>query len=134
MLSIICTMPHSKSPELNYPAKVKLCTLYYHLQMSRHREMVYHRLIILHVCVLSHVQLFAPMACSTPGSSDHGIFQARLLERVAISSSRGSSQPRDQTHVSCISTLQVYSLPLSRLWLAYKQQECISHRYGSWKP
>ena len=38
-----------------------------------------------------------PMDCSPPGSSVHGIFQARTLEWVAISSSRGSSQPRDQT-------------------------------------
>ena len=35
-------------------------------------------------------------------SSVHGILQARILEWVAISSSRGSSQPRDQTQVSCI--------------------------------
>ena len=41
--------------------------------------------------------------CSHPGSSVPGIFQARILEQVAISSSRGSSQPRDQTHISCIS-------------------------------
>ena len=45
--------------------------------------------------------LFDPMDCSLPGSS-HGIFQARVLERVAISFSRGSSPPRDQTRVSCI--------------------------------
>ena len=38
-----------------------------------------------------------PMDCSLPGSSVHGIFQARILEWVAISFSRGSSQPRDQT-------------------------------------
>ena len=38
-----------------------------------------------------------PMDCSPPGSSVHGILQARILEWVAISSSRGSSQPRDQT-------------------------------------
>ena len=38
-----------------------------------------------------------PMDCSPPGSSVHGIFQARILEWVAISSSRGSSQPRDPT-------------------------------------
>ena len=42
------------------------------------------------------------MDCSPPGSSVHGIFQARILERVAISSSRGSSQSRDQARVSCI--------------------------------
>ena len=43
-----------------------------------------------------------PMDYSTPGSSVHGILQARILEWVAVSSSRGSSQPRDQTCVSCI--------------------------------
>ena len=43
-----------------------------------------------------------PMDCSLPGSSVHGIFQARVLEWVAISSSRGASQPRDQNQVSCI--------------------------------
>ena len=40
------------------------------------------------------------MDCSPP-SSVHGIFQARILEWIAISSFSGSSQPRDQTHVSC---------------------------------
>ena len=40
------------------------------------------------------------MDCSLPGSSVHGIFQARVLEWAAISFSRGSSQPRDQTQVS----------------------------------
>ena len=39
---------------------------------------------------------------SLPGSSFHGIFQARILERIAISFSRGSSQPRDQSQVSHI--------------------------------
>ena len=42
-----------------------------------------------------------PMDCSPPGSSVHEIFQARILEWVAISFSRGSSQPRDWTWVSC---------------------------------
>ena len=42
------------------------------------------------------------MDCSPPGSSVHGIPQAGILEWVAISFSRGSSQPRDQTQVSCI--------------------------------
>ena len=42
-----------------------------------------------------------PVDCSPPGSSVHGILQARLWQWVAISSSRGSSQPRDQTQVSC---------------------------------
>ena len=42
------------------------------------------------------------MDYSPPGFSVYGILQARILEGVAISSSRGSSQPRDQTQVSCI--------------------------------
>ena len=42
------------------------------------------------------------MDCSLPGSSIHGIFQARVREWVAISFSRESSQPRDQTQVSHI--------------------------------
>ena len=44
--------------------------------------------------------LCSPMDCSLPGSSSHGIFQARVLEWVAISFSRGSSWPRDRTQVS----------------------------------
>ena len=43
-----------------------------------------------------------PMDCNPPGSSVDGIFQARILEWVAISFSRGLSPPRDWTHVSCI--------------------------------
>ena len=42
------------------------------------------------------------MDCSPPGSSVHGIFQARILEWIVIPISRGSSPPRDQTWVSCI--------------------------------
>ena len=41
-----------------------------------------------------------PMDCNLPDSSIHGIFQARILEWVAISFSKGSSQPRDWTWVS----------------------------------
>ena len=56
------------------------------------------------VCVLVAqfcLTLCDPMDCSPPGSSVHEIFQARILEWVAISFSRGSSQPRDRTQVSC---------------------------------
>ena len=42
-----------------------------------------------------------PMDCSPPGSCVHEIFQARILEWVATSFCRGSSQPRDRTRVSC---------------------------------
>ena len=43
-----------------------------------------------------------PMDCSLPASSAHGILQARILKWVAMPSSRVSSQPRDQTHVSYV--------------------------------
>ena len=54
------------------------------------------------VCAQSCPILFDPMNRSLPGSSVHGILQARILEWVAISSSKGSSRPRDPTCVSCI--------------------------------
>ena len=60
----------------------------------------------LHNAYMSVAQLYLtvcdPMGCSLPGSSVHGIFQARILEWVAMLFSRGSSRPRDQTLVSCI--------------------------------
>ena len=49
-----------------------------------------------------------PMDCSPPGSSVYGIFWARILEWVAVSSSRGSSRPRDQTCISCIGRRILY--------------------------
>ena len=52
-----------------------------------------------------------PIDCSPLGSSVCGILQAGLLEWVAIPSSRGSSQPRDQTHVSWLLHWQASSLP-----------------------
>ena len=51
------------------------------------------------------------MDCSLPGSSVHGILQARILEWVVISYSRGSSQPKDQTQVSCIEADSLPSEP-----------------------
>ena len=50
----------------------------------------------------SCLSLCDPMGCSQPGSSVHGILQARILEWAAVSFSRGSSRPRDWTSVSCI--------------------------------
>ena len=50
----------------------------------------------------SCLTLCNPMDCILPGSSVHGIFQARILKWVAFPFSRGSSQPRDRTQVSWI--------------------------------
>ena len=52
----------------------------------------------------SCLTLCDPMDYSLPGSSLHGIFQARVLEWVAISFSRGSFPPRDWPCISCISS------------------------------
>ena len=57
------------------------------------------------ICTLSHSVMSNscnPIDCSLPSSSVHGILQARILEWVVISFSRGSSQPRDWAQVSCI--------------------------------
>ena len=60
-----------------------------------------------------------PMECSPPASSVHGILQARILEWVPISFSRGFSQPTDQTQLSCIAGKQL------------KQENVDSHAYTS---
>ena len=68
----------------------------------------------LHKCMLScfrHGQLCDPIDCSPPGFSVRGILQARILEWVAKSSSRGSFWLRDQTLSTVAPTLLVDSLP-----------------------
>ena len=57
----------------------------------------------------SYLTLCGPVDCSPPGSSVHGISQARILEWVAISCSRGSSQPR--LCASCIGRWILYHWP-----------------------
>ena len=79
--------------------------------------------VVLGIQSPSCVQLYCdPMDCRPPGSSVHGISQARILEWVTISSSRGSSWPRHGTQVSCIGRQILYhwatrealsSIPLS---------------------
>ena len=71
------------------------------------------------VCVCSSAQSCNPMDYSPPGSSVHGILQARILEWVGISFSRGSSQPKDPTHISCVSCIgsSVQSLNHVRLFV-----------------
>ena len=56
------------------------------------------KVLVTQLCLI----LCDPTDCSPPGSSVRGNFQARILEWVAISFSRRSSWPRDQTYDSCI--------------------------------
>ena len=69
-------------------------------------------MLVTQLCPILH----DPVDCSPSGYSVHGIFQARILEGVAIPSSRGSSRPRDQTLgllcLLCLLHWQVGSLPL----------------------
>ena len=67
--------------------------------------------ICIYICVHVHTRTKSlqswmtfcdPVDCSPPGPSVHGVLQARILEWIAISSSRGPSQLKDRTHVSCI--------------------------------
>ena len=61
-----------------------------------------------------------PMDCSSQGSSVHEILQARILNCVVMPSSRGSSQPRDQTQVSCIAS------KLFTIWATREAQYVLS--------
>ena len=72
----------------------------------------------MYVCAQSCLTLCDPMACSPPGSSIHRIFQVRILEWVAISYSMGSSQPRERTHVSCVSCIDRQILSHCATWEA----------------
>ena len=71
--------------------------------------------VIMCACLVSCVRLCDPMDYSPPGSSIHRIFQARILEWVAISFSWRSSQLRDQTRVSASPVLAVGPLPLRHM-------------------
>ena len=62
----------------------------------------------------SCLTLCNPIDCSSPGSSVHGISQARMLKWVAISSSRGSSRPRDQIRIPHLAGRFFTAEPLGR--------------------
>ena len=92
------------------------------------------------VCVCACAQLCPTLCnlldCSPPSSSVHGISQARKLEWVAISSSRGSSKPKDRT---CVSWIGRWVLTLCRLGRAdkppwfIKSSDWSTHIQRRWK-
>ena len=73
------------------------------------------------VCVQLCSTLWDPIDCSPPGSSVHGISQARILEWVATSCFRGSSWPKDRTRVSCVSCISRWILSHCVTWKAHKK-------------
>ena len=97
------------------PAYVQTHTTHTHTHTHTHSQSYTHTLCLCMCCGAKSLQLGPTlcdlMDCSLPGSSAHGILQARILEWVAVPSSRVSSPPRDQT--LCLLHLQAGSLPLA---------------------
>ena len=78
----------------------------------------------------SCLTLCDPLVCSLPGSPLHGIFQARILEWVAISFSRGSSRPRDQAQVSHI--VDRWFTIWATSWTIKKAEHWIIYSFKLW--
>ena len=106
-LASLSTFLNPRSTELKGRPEVKPCSFIQQTWITLYK--FYH----ISVGAQSCLTLCDPMECSPPGSSVHGIFQARILEWVAISFSSSSSQIRDRTHVSCLLHWQADSLPLA---------------------
>ena len=77
------------------------------------------------VVVFSHSVVSDSFPWSLTGSSVHGIFEARILEGVVISSSRGSSQPRGQTCISCVSCIGSRFFTNCTTWEAPIYADCM---------
>ena len=86
----------------------------------------------MHVCSIARLcpTLCDPMDCRPPGSSVHGISQARIVGWVAISSGKGSSQPREWTHVFCTAGSFSATEPPKQPSLsdAWRQRWCLSQK------
>ena len=75
-------------------------------------------------CAPLCLTVWDPVVCSLPGSSVHGVFQAKILERVVSSYFRGPSRPRDRTQVSCVSCIGRQILDSAKVnWLESIQKE-----------
>ena len=81
----------------------------------------------MHLCAQSCSTLCNPMDCGPPGSSVHGILLARILEWIAMPSSRGSSQPRDRIHISFISCIGRWVLYHYHHLVSPPKSESVSH-------
>ena len=79
--------------EYKFPGRVR-CPLLSAL-FALHRQLCFTPVKKEVLVAQSYLTLCDPMDCSLPGFSNHGIFQARMLEKVVTPYSRGSSRPRD---------------------------------------
>ena len=97
-------LPLTSSPPLHHLSLLEHWPLFLEEEGSTSIILPPSSLLLRRMCAKS-IQLCPtlcdPMEGSPPGSSVHGILQARILEWVAMSSSRGSSRPRDRTLISC---------------------------------
>ena len=81
----------------------------------------------------SCLTLYSPMDCNPPGSSVHGIFPARLLEWVAMPSSKGSSWSRDRTLLSCIAgRFFINAPPGNARWISSVQSSSVQSLIHVW--
>ena len=91
---------------------------------------------IIHACSVAQScwVLWDSMDCSPPVSSVHGVFQARILDWVAMPSSRGSSRRRYQSPISCVSCIGTWILYYSATWeaLGMSNKGCFRHNLGAW--
>ena len=98
----MCSLGHKRKPHATIPIDIDVSVCYAK-------------------SLQSYPTLCNPTDCSPPGSSVHGILQARILEWVAISFSRGSSKNRDQTWISCIA-FRIFTLwAMDFSWWSWKQ-------------
>ena len=124
MYANCCTLNFLKYCTVGFTFKIFSCVCFYvciicvKSTINLLRSVLYNQLCYFRACVCakSHQScqtLCDPMNCSLPGSSDHGILQARILEWVAMLSSRGSSQPRGWiciSNISCTDRWVLYHL------------------------
>ena len=124
-LVILCTLLATTAPSwlmihssLDFSPKLsQLCssTCVWHISTKVFSSQIKNQHYCMHAKLFQQCQtLCNPIDCSPPGSSVRGRDSpARILEWVAMSSSRGSSRPRDRTHVSYVSCWQAGSLPIA---------------------
>ena len=104
-----------------YKKKCQFYSIYFREQRrKRHSHIYFMKLVYIHAQSPSHVWLLRHYGLWP--TSVHGILQARILEWIAISSSRGYSWPREQTWVSCISWLVRHTLYHWATWEALWNQ------------
>ena len=108
------------------PSHLQSCTLQSRVFWKWKTDRVTYLLKILHCALIAQscLTLCDPVDCSPPASSVHGISQARILEWIAISFSRESFQPRDQTRLSCVFCIAggFFTLSVIREVVFYSQQ------------